>query len=368
MDNILYIGPYREFSGMGNAARQYIKALIRSGHNISVRPIYNIFKPYPKLDIDNEILELESNFSKSYHTVIQHCYPHQLTLDRRFEKNIGLIHLESFNYNSILAEYCDIMDKIIVGSDFMHKTLVSSGTNPTKIVKIPEPIDIEFFQNYMNNHPKENKDSFSFYTVCDFVDRKNIDKIIIAYSLAFDDNDDAELVIKLKNFSNTDIHIEQTIDYVLGKLYTTIRRTKIKKPKIILGNTKYETILYLHHNNDCFINASAGESFGYSTLESMVFNNNIIVNNKIASAEILTEYCGLLTETRQINCMDSDRAYYQYNTIDNLWYEPKIDSLINNMYKAYNETSLEKQNRINHQSDRIQQFSIDNVSKYFLNL
>ena len=100
----------------------------------------------------------------------------------------------------------------------------------------------------------------------------------------------------------------------------------------------------------------------------MVFNNNIIVNNKIASSEILTEYCGLLTETRQINCMDSDRAYYQYNTIDNLWYEPKIDSLINNMYKAYNETSLEKQNRINHQSDRIQQFSIDNVSKYFLNL
>ena len=112
MDNILYIGPYREFSVMGNAARQYIKALVASGDNISIRPSYNIFKPFPKEEIRNEILELESNFSKSYHKVIQHCYPHQVVLDKRFQQNICITHLESMGSNQTIAQYLNIMDKI----------------------------------------------------------------------------------------------------------------------------------------------------------------------------------------------------------------------------------------------------------------
>ena len=85
MDNILYIGRYRDFSGVGNASRAYLKSLIRTGHNVSARPIYNIYKDYPENEIDDEILELETNFSKKYHKIIQHCYPHQLTYNKNFE-------------------------------------------------------------------------------------------------------------------------------------------------------------------------------------------------------------------------------------------------------------------------------------------
>lgn len=368
MDNILYIGPYREFSGMGNAARQYIKALIKTGHNISIRPIYNLFKPYPITEIDNDILELESNFSKTYHKVIQHCYPHQLTFDRRFEKNIAIVHLESFGYKSLISEYTNIMDMIVVGSNFVYKSLVQSGSDPQKIRIIPEPIDLEVVNLYKQNNKQEDRKAFSFYTICDFVDRKNLDKIITAYGLAYDIDDNVELIIKLKNFSNTDIHINETVDYTLGKIYTTLRRNHIKKPKIILGNTKHDAIMYLHHNNDCFINASSGESFGYATLEAMAFNNNVIVNDKIGSSEILAEHCGLLTETKTIGCVDSDRIYYQYNTIDNNWYEPQLESLIENMYKASNETPSLKQRRIDSQNSQLNKFSTDTISQYFVNI
>lgn len=361
MDNILYIGPYREFSGMGNASRQYIKALILAGYNVSVRPIYNLFKPYPAQEIDNEIIELESNFSKSYHAVIQHCFPHQFTLDRRFNKNIGIVHLESQGYGYGIVDYIDLMDHIIVPSNYVYKTLIYAGTDPSKLSIVPEPIDLEYINSHKQNN-KTTKDKFSFYTICDFIDRKNLDKIITAYSLAFDKEDNVEFVIKLKNFANTDIHIGESIDYTLSKIYSILKRNHITKPKIVCGNTKYEAVMYLHNNNDCFINASSGESFGYATLEAMAFNNNIIVNDQIGSSEIVADGCGYITNVTEINCVDQDRLYPQYNTIDNTWFMPELNSLITNMYKAVNETSYEKEQRIAAQNTALQNFSMENIA------
>jgi glycosyltransferase involved in cell wall biosynthesis len=368
MDNILYIGPYREFSGMGNASRQYIKALIQSGDNISIRPIYNVFKPMPLEEIDNDIIELESNFSKSYHKVIQHCYPHQVVLDKRFGKNICITHLESSGYNQTISQHLNLLDTIVVGSNYCRKSLSLAGTDVSKIRVIPEPIDTEAIAFYIKNNPKSNSKNFSLYTICDFIDRKNLDKIIIAYSLACDQIDNVDLVIKLKSFANTDVHINESVEYFLSRTYSTIRRNHIKKPKIILGETKYDAILYLHNNHDCFINVSSGESFGYSTLEAMAFNNNIIVNKNIGSSEIIEENCGYFVEAKDCSCVDPDRIYYLYNTIDQYWSMPEIPSIIKNMYKAIYESAESKKIRIEAQKENIKKYSIENVAEQLKSL
>lgn len=368
MDNILYIGPYREFSGMGNASRQYLKALIRTGHNISIRPIYNIFKPYPSTDIDDEILDLESNSSKSYHTVIQHCYPHQITLDKRFDKNIAIIHIESSSINSIIKQHVDIIDGIIVGSNQTAKTLYLSGINPSKINVVPEPIDIRSISDYKEREKKQNKNTFNFYTLCDFVSRKNIDKILIAYVLCCDHYTDIDLIIKTKNFSNIDINLNEAIEYYLSKIYAVFKKKYAAKPKLFIGESKYDAVLYLHNNNDCYINVSSGESFGFGTLEAMAFNNNLIVNEKIGSAEIVGERCGLLNKCSTIPCFDPDRLYYLYNNIDDLWFEPETNDLILNMHKAINETQEEKKARILAQNNKLQEFTIESTSEKLIKI
>lgn len=370
MDNILYIGPYREFSGMGNAARQYIRSIIESGDNISIRPSYNIFKPFPTEEVGNDILELESNSSRSYHKVIQHCYPHQAVMDRRFGQNICITHIESFGYNNIISQHLNILDTVVVGSNHSAKSLVSAGVIPEKIKVIPEPIDLNGISEYQKNNPKEEKknSAFSFYTIADFVDRKNLDKIIMAYAMTCDELDGIDLVIKLKSFANTDIHINESVEYTLSKIYATMRRAHMKKPKIILGETKHEAILYLHNNNDCFINVSSGESFGYSTLEAMCFNNNIIVNRNIGSSEIIEENCGNFVETSKKECVDSDRLYYIYNTINQTWENPDISSLINNMFKSMYETKESKELRMSAQKEASKKYSMEVVSKQFKSL
>jgi glycosyltransferase involved in cell wall biosynthesis len=366
MSNILYIGPYREFTGMGNAARQYIKALLVAGHNIGIRPIYNIFKAYPEKDIDYEILELESNISKPYDILIQHCYPHQLYYDNRFQKNIGIIHLESNNYYSNLSNYINMMDEIIVGSNFVHKTLSSINFDkPIKVV--PEPIDLEFIKKYRDNNARSIKNNYSFYAIGDLSERKNLYEIVKAFVVAYDTDDNVDLVLKI--ISNQErVATDQEIEYELNKIYSRIKKNYEKRPRIVFGDIDYHSMLYLHNNNDCFINVSSGESFGYSTLEAMAFNNQLIVNDHIGSSEIIDEDCGLFNNVYKRSCEDSSRLYHIYNSYHQSWHKPEIDSLIVNMNTARNESKENREKRVEKQNDRLNNFSIESISKTLINI
>ena len=69
---ILFIGPYRQADGWGDAARHYIKALSHVG-DLAIRPIY-LGSSYCELDED--LLEYEFNDPKDYDVIIQNSLPH----------------------------------------------------------------------------------------------------------------------------------------------------------------------------------------------------------------------------------------------------------------------------------------------------
>lgn len=364
MDNILYIGPYREFSGMGNAARQYIQSLVFSGHNISIRPSYNYYVAYPSKSIDNSILDLEKNSSKHYHKIIQHCYPHQLVFNSKFDENIGLIHLESINNTNMLTEHINLMDKIIVGSKFVKLALNNLNVKP-KIHIIPEPINYQFIQDYRDNNPIEIKDyNYKFYTISNFEDRKNIPSLLMAFLICSNHYSDIDLSIKLRHIHNV-ASVQEYIEYEFEKIYTTVRKNFVKKPKLYIGNTAYENILYLHNNNDCYINTSYGESFGYSALEAMAFNNQIIVTENTGFDDIIDSNCGIKIYSDTITCKDKDRTFPIYNSVYQKWYEPKIDDIVEKMFLAINESKNSKKERIKNQNLKIEQFTIQAIAEKF---
>jgi glycosyltransferase involved in cell wall biosynthesis len=362
MDNILYIGPYREFSGMGNASRAYLQSLIQTGHNISARPIFNIFKNYPIEDYNQEICELESNFSKKYHTIIQHCYPHQVCYDSRFDRNIGIVNIDSYNQTVSTTQYLDVLDTVVVGSNFARNEL---GKIKTRVVVIPEPINLEAITEYKNSNPQQNKNTFNFYCIMDYLSRKNLDTILLCFSKLAAYHNDIELVIKTKAHSGYDNIVKDELEFKLSQIYETLRNAGLKKPKVIIGETKLEGMYYIHHNNDCIINVSSAESFGYSVLEALAFGNNIICNKKIASAELVADDCGLLVDTETDMCLDKDRIYPIYNTINNYWQKPLCNSLLSQMNAAIYETPSEKQARQNNQIRKIEEYTIEKISEMF---
>lgn len=359
--NILYIGPYREFSGMGNASRQYIKSLLTTNHSVTLCPIYNVLKPYPENALDTQILKLEKDNKKQYDTIIQHCYPHQIAYDNRFSKHIFITQLESSNYPSLFSDYLNMADFVVVGSVNCKEQIKIA---PEKIAIIPEPIDTEAIIKYKESHDKQNKESFTFYCISDFVNKKNLDQILFAFFYLTTKYENIELIIKTKCNKSSSEDFNSIIQYEISKQYNLVPGA-YKKPKIISGEISQEDIWYIHQNNDCLININSLESSGYATLEAIAFDNAVICLKDSPSYNI-TNYFGVDYSLER--CLDDDKTYNLYNTFYQFWKKPKLESLINQMELAINENIKDQKIRTNSYGNILQKHSINHISSLFLNI
>lgn len=364
MTKILYVGPYREFSGMGNAARKYLQALNIAGYDLTIRPSYNLYKPYPEEEINTDILKLEKNHHHKYDVCIQHCYPHQVYTSSRFDKNICIMHLESGEYREDLSNYLIGIDKLVVGSSVVKNTLVGCGIDKDSVFVIPEPIDIKSIHSYREINPKHLSSEFHFYSIGDFSQRKNLETIVLAFSILSTEFDNISLTIKTnkKPSCNLDEHCIKDAVESTNSMFPISENIR-KKAKIVLGYTEYKNILSLHNTSDCYINLSSGDSFGYSTLEAMAFDNNIIVTSGIGSQDIIGKCNTLEVESSYSNCQESYKNYYMYNSVHNMWHVPSLNSLVSNMRKAILENHLNKTDRIICQRNHVAKFDMENVSK-----
>lgn len=366
MNNILFVGPYREFTGIGNASRKYIEALSVAGYNVAARPIFNTIKPVLEQQLSEAVLRSEKNKSDKYDTIIQHGYPHQFCYHQGY-KNIGIIHIESTQYGFDIYEYLNHLDEIWVGSTVSKNELIRLSLDEKKIKIVPEFIDLNIVETYKNKHSREHKDKFMFYVIADFIDKKNLPTIILAFFILSIEFPDIGLLIKTKNAHNDSSNLSEVIKYDIDKIIQNLRLNIDKNetyPVLIIGETKYENILYIHNNCDCYIDISSGESFGYPVLEAMAFNNQIIVNKNIGSCDTVrgTKFYGVDSQLKY--CNDASSPYWIYNSINQQWYDPELGSLIIQMKRAITESSVEKKDRIETQNNKILNYSIDNIKAY----
>ena len=358
MSNILYIGPYREFSSEGNIARNYIRSLVRSKHNLTIKPIYNILKSFPESEMEKDILPLENNNQEKYHTIIQHCYPHHFCFDRRFDQHIGIPIIESKTPHNSICNFLDTPDKMIAPSKYVKDCL---GHFHDKVSIIPVPIDIESINDNLEKYSLEKRsDNFKFYVVADFVDRSNIKKIVECFRIACNDTD-ADLIIKTKNYCNENEDLYQVIEYELDKIDNTLMSYSAK-PKIIVGEVGNEAMNYLHRNNDCLIDLGSGKRFGYSTLQGLAFNSSVITISDSAQSEIIANTDNFVIDSELVNCEDDNKTYDFYNTVFDKWLIPTKISLIYAMKSAMFEDRIHKKARHIKAKDKLKTYDINHIT------
>jgi|688.fasta_scaffold210111_3 hypothetical protein len=366
MKDILYIGPYREFSDTGIISRKYIQSLSLTKNNIAVKPFYNLLKSYPQTNINSSVLELEDNKKDEYDIVIQHAFPHQLCYDSKFEKNIAIVNPECLNYGLDYFNYINQMDIIIVPSEFSKRSLIGCGVDQNKIYTVPVPIDLVEIDSFKNALPEKSNNKYSFYIIDDFISKSNIETILLAFLVISSKYQNIELIIKIEQSTNFS---ENTFKEIINNIYSLFPADHSRTlPTIINGETDYSKVLAMHNNCDCLIDISSGKSFSCSILEAMVFNNNIIALNDTAQSEIIEDNCGLIVDSEYTNCLDNNKIFFMYNTIRQIWSKPILNDLINTMEKALLESDIQKRDRIKAQDKKIQYFSMKAISELLENI
>lgn len=367
--NGLFIAPYRQNDGWGHAAIDYLKAIQTQVADMAARPIYYVDNS--KADIDNIAKICENKVFDSYDFVFQQCLPHSFTIDKRIKKNIGITMLETNNFSkSVCVQNMNGMDEICVPSKQEAKTLKNSGVT-TKIKVISQPFDTKLYNKHRDRKIKFSstiENTFKFYTIAEFIDRKNLYDLVAAFRLAFSNMDNVSLVIK----TNTDGIAKESgkeITERFLKFKTMMGTHKLHRQEIIISQRlSDEDMIGLHSSCDCFVMPSCGESFCRPAAEALVIGNTPIVTDNTGMIDFINDDNGFVIRSKKTPVIAERKLaddFDIYNAYEH-WYKPDIYHLIESMQKVYNMHKKDKQAYKKKQQlgiDCADQFSHENIGK-----
>jgi glycosyltransferase involved in cell wall biosynthesis len=289
------------------------------------------------LDVDNGIFdEFEQNRLPHYDCLIQHGYPEMFLYDSRFGKNIGIAQIETKNlYHSKYIENINLLDKVIVGSLFSAESLLESGVK-TQTNIVPEPYDIYSFENSTQDFFENKDDNFIFYTIGQFTEKKNIKGIILAFLLEFSIEDKVELFIKTGSHHIAQHTLEEMIKVEIEQIKRVVRRNPnhCAKINVLSGELSDTDMVRLHKSCDCYIDASRADGNGSCAIEAILCNKPVIATNGIGSSCYINNN-GFIIDSLLINIFSTDIHHDHTFTINELWYDPNISSLREQMRNAY---------------------------------
>jgi len=314
MRGVKYIGPVGDFSGYGEASRNYIFALHAKGIPVTVSPRNFDPNPPPIAD-ENKRLLLGSLIDKqiSYDVVIIHLTPDLYPLYAEKSKyNIGFAAWETSLIHPKWAGACSVLDELWVPCEWNAQAFLDSGVK-IPIYKVPHGIDTNMFSELKNKEftirdlPKS---TFKFYSIFQWIYRKNPEGLLRAYFNAFTSEDSVVLILKT---------------YMAGmsrdKSFLKEKILEIKKdmnigyyPKVILiGDLLSNTqMMGLHLYGDCCVCLHRGEGWGLPLFEAGLAGNPVIATDCGGNVEFMDNDNSYL--------VNSHMTYVSHMSTFNPWY------------------------------------------------
>lgn len=338
MKNILFVGPYKQSDGWGNASREYIRALAHTGHKLTTRPIYinaqTNFEKFPEFD------KFESNKFDHYDIIIQNCLP-EMFRNYGGVKNIGIAFFESTIKHTPWPRSINLLDEMWVSSEFEKNIVSSACSTPVKVIPIPS--DIEKFDKDIkyNNILKDHNHEFKFYFIGEFIERKNIESIIKAFHIEFKTYEQARLVIKTNIVGIDESSALRSARAKIDKIKMDLGLHKTiedyKSEILITSYLPEDELIGIHKECDCFIMPSSGEGFCMPAFDALGFGSAIITNKNSSVAEYVTNNLnGYLVDSYKSPAIASDRTLDYIYTGKDYWYEVDLLGLQKAMRYAFN--------------------------------
>jgi len=311
---VLYVGCYRDGTGWGNAAIDYILSLDAAGVEVVPRCIKLNDK---QAELPDRIIELESKSSNGCNICIQHTLPHFMEYSSAFKKNIALYATETSNFiDSDWARRINLMDEAWVINKQMVQSSIDSGVEiPIKVV--PHACDFSKFEKtYKKINFPSAEDTFVFYTVADWNKRKNIEAFVRAFHTEFSPEEPVSLLIKTNRHDSKPEELALLVRDMCNTVKTKIKKfdnlNKYKEDLIVTDFTDKDELYRLHNSCDCFVMPSFGEAWCIPAFDAMGFGKTPICTN-IGGMSDFIRNGGFLIEGRM------EPVYGMLNTLPNLF-------------------------------------------------
>lgn len=350
MKNILFLGPYRQKDGWGQASYNYFKSIVyatqKLGYQLKTAPVYftgQVWESLKKTESPNPLLSAYENVNiDSFDTIIQQGLPESLWYVPQMN-NVCITLLETQNMQHTKNKH--ILNKfnhILVSSKQEKDTLDQAGVK-TSISDILIPIDCNEIDEYiMANKPLSSRynNYVKFYFIGEFVPRKNIVDLILAFSIAFRSTDKVALFIKTSSSIST--------DYINGLLKEELAAYKNAElnNNIVFINKRIprNELLSLHYMCDVFVCPSHGEAFCIPLAEGMRFGKIPMVVQNTGTTSFVNESNGYIIPARPEICSSDDgSATLDSYSSNETWMQPTIYDIVQSLKQVVRDVRDNKQ-------------------------
>lgn len=326
---VLFIGHYREQSGWGRAAQEYILALDQV-YDVVCRPV----KLNPiQVKLPERILELEAKSDIGCDVCIQNVLPHLLFYNGNY-RNICIPFIDTVNLKE--HPWLQHMEGFEVWSPCTTLDLELSRWFDSKVVPVPcDP------SKYMSSRKKANigidlSNKFVFYSIFDLTPRKNLIGLLKAFHTEFEPWEDVELIIKTGKYGKSAEEVRKQVISLNDKICEGLKLPERKKPIIITEHLSDEELDGIHNLGDCFVLPSYGEAWCFPAFDAMAFGKFPIVTNQTSCDDYITDnVTGRLIYSRKTYVHGMTDTFKNIFTSKEHWFEPDLIDLGRKMRWAY---------------------------------
>ena len=326
---IKYIGNFNDGTGWAKASTYNALALDAAGYDVYCSEVkYNNVNNV----LEQRITELLTKESSDFDVVIQHVLP----MDYKYvggAKNIGFIALENVKFsNRAWLASLKIMDDIFV-PNVASKEALAMNKIESKV------FNHSFNLSKIQNSPKvtnipELDGKFNFVFVGEFVERKNIEALVLAFHNEFHYTEPVNLYIKTSGKSPQEV--KGFCDEVKAKMKKTTRyKAEIIVSDYMDENALWSTLRQCH----AFAMPSRGEAWCYPAMEAMAIGIPVIYTDGIGVGDYVKNLeTGLSVLSYATPCYGANDTFQDIYTSKDAWLEPSIYHLqaaMRNMYLSY---------------------------------
>tara|TARA_R110000803_G_scaffold41244_1_gene88727 strand:- start:7900 stop:9039 length:1140 start_codon:yes stop_codon:yes gene_type:complete len=345
MKNILMISPYRQKDGWGHSGQDYIKSLMAAGAKVAARPIYmapgNDFVQTE--DLPEEVLEAENTSLDKYDVVIENVLPHLFV--KRGIPTWLMCKLESDGIDQTSwFQHMALADGLLMTGDHDVRELNKAGLKG--VYGVGEPIDSSKFEDVYPRFKGIPKNTFNFYFIGEFIERKNLDALIVAFHSEFHHTEPVNLVLKVHRGGIPTSHLVSIVRQHVGELKQKMRVYRdphlYKTEFIVSEYISDRQMNMLHDTCDCFVMPSRGEAPCRPAVDALGFGNTPIVTDGTGMSDVVTNNNGYVVPSRREPILTKDTYVSSIYTSRETWQEIDVLELKKAMRAAYSESEESK--------------------------
>lgn len=371
---VLYLGVWKDGTGWGNAAQNYIMALDSVGIEVVPRAI-QLTAADADIHIPERILELEGNDETGCDVCIQHLLPTMMEYRGQFDTNVGMYLYETSHFrNTDWASHLNLMDQVWVCNRSMLRPALDSYVYKPMAV-VPLCFDLSDYSQRYEPYPiPDTQGKFVFYTIGEVIRRKNLAGLLKAFHLEFTPNEPVCLMIKGNIVGASQMDSSRAIKAIVEEVKRGMRLypnpDDYLNEVVVTQWLDREKMMRLHKTGDCFVLPSYGEAWGIPGFEAMALGNPVILTDEGGPADYIKHReNGLLIPSRPepVFMRPEEIPAPDIWVGNEEWQVPSIDKLRKQMRTVYTSPQLRETMGING-IDRAHDYSFAKVGQQMKNL